>query len=41
MPTKKLCDHIIEVKKEFMPRREKVYLLLRKERGEVHKSIEE
>jgi len=32
---KKLWDYAIEVKKEFVLRKGKVYLLLRKERGEV------
>ena len=39
--TKKLWDHMIEIKKEFVPRKMKVYLLLRKERGEMHEFIEE
>ena len=39
--TKKLWDHVIEIKKEFVPRKRKVYLLLRKERGEMHEFIEE
>ena len=32
---------MIEIKKEFVPRKMKVYLLLRKERGEMHEFIEE
>jgi len=36
-----LQDHAIEVKEEFVPRKGKMYLLLRKERREVHKFIEE
>ena len=32
---KKLWDYAIEVKKEFVLRKGKVYLLLMKERGEV------
>ena len=35
MLMKKLWDYAIEVKKEFVLRKGKVYLLLRKERGEV------
>ena len=31
----------MEVKKVFVPRKEKMYLLLREEREEVHKFIEE
>ena len=41
MPTRKLWDHTIEVKKEFVPRKGKVYLLLREERKEVHEFIKE
>jgi len=35
MPMKKMWDYEIEVKKEFLLRKEKVYSLLREERGEV------
>ena len=35
MPTRKLWDHAIEVKEGFVPRKGKVYLLLREEREEV------
>jgi len=38
---KKLWDHVIEIKKEFVPRKRKVYLLSKKERKEVCKFIEE
>jgi len=38
---KKLWDHVIEVKEGFMPRKGKMYPLLRKERGEIHEFIEE
>jgi len=41
MPMKKLWDHVIEIKKEFVPRKRKVYLLSKKEREEVCKFIEE
>jgi len=41
MLTKKLWDHIIEMKKGFVPRKGKIYLLSREERGEVCKFIEE
>jgi len=34
MPTRKLWDHVIEVKEGFMPRKGKVYPLLREEREE-------
>jgi len=40
MPTKKV-DHVIEVKKEFVLRKRKVYPLLRKEREKVYEFIEE
>ena len=38
---RKVWDHVIEVKKEFVPRKEKVYLLLRKEREEVREFVKE
>ena len=38
---KKLWDHVIEIKKIFVLRKRKVYLLLRKEREEVCKFSEE
>ena len=41
MPTRKLWNHVIDTKKEFMLRKGKVYLLLREEREEVHKFISE
>jgi len=34
-------DHVIEVKEGFVLRKEKVYSLLRKERGKVYEFIEE
>jgi len=34
MPIKKLWNHVIEMKKEFIPRKEKVYPLSREEREE-------
>ena len=39
MPMKKMWDHEIEVKKGFVLRKEKVYSLLREERGEVYEFI--
>ena len=39
MPTRKLWDHIIDMKEEFVPRKGKVYLLLREEREEVYEFI--
>ena len=41
MSTRKLWDHTIDIKEEFMLRKRKVYLLSRKERGEVHEFIAE
>jgi len=39
MLTKKLWNYVIEVKKKFVLRKEKVYPLSRKERGEMHDVI--
>jgi len=41
MPTQKLWDHAIELKKGFVPRKGKVYLLLREEREEVQAFVED
>jgi len=41
MPTRKLWDHAIEVKEEFVPRKGKVYPLSREEREEVREFIRE
>jgi len=41
MPTIKLWNHAIETKKGFALKKGKVYSLLRKERKEVHKFIQE
>jgi len=41
MPIRKLWDHVIETKEEFMLRKEKVYPLSREEREEMHEFIEE
>ena len=41
MPMKKVWDYMIEVKKEFVPRKRKMYPLSKEERGEVCKFIEE
>ena len=35
MPTKKLRDYVIKIKKGFILRKRKVYLLLRKERDKM------
>ena len=41
MPIRKVCDHAIDVKERFVPRKGKVYPLLREEREEVQKFIKE
>ena len=41
MPIRKLWDHTIDTKEEFVPRKGKVYPLLREEREEVHEFISE
>ena len=41
MPTRKVWDHAIDVKKEFVPRKEKVYPLSREERDEMREFIKE
>ena len=41
MPTRKVWDHVIEMKEGFMPRKEKVYLLSREEREEVREFVRE
>ena len=39
MPTKKVWDHVIEFKEGFIPRKGKIYLLLREKRRKVHEFI--
>ena len=41
MPTRKIWDHVIDIKEGFVPRKRKVYPLSREEREEVHKFIQE
>ena len=41
MPTRKLQDHAIKIKKKFVLRKEKMYPLSRKEREEVYEFISE
>ena len=41
MPTRKVWDHVIEVKKGFVPRKGKVYPLSRDEREEVREFVKE
>ena len=40
MPTRKVWNHVIEIKEGFVPRKGKVYLLSRGEKEEVRKFIE-
>ena len=39
MPTRKLWNNTIETKEKFVPRKGKIYPLLREEREEVHEFI--
>ena len=41
MPTRKVWNHAIDVKEGFIPRKGKVYPLLRDEREEVREFIKE
>jgi len=41
MPTRKLWDHTIDVRKGFVPQKEKVYPLSREEREEVREFVKE
>ena len=41
MLMRKVWDHVIEVKKRFVPRKGKIYLLSREEREEVREFIKE
>ena len=41
MPTRKVWDHMIDVKEGFVLRKEKVYPLLREEREEVKEFVKE
>ena len=41
MPTRKLWDHVIDVKEGFMPWKRKMYLLSREEREEVREFVKE
>jgi len=41
MPTRKLWDHVIDVKEGFIPRKGKGYPLLREEREEVREFVKE
>ena len=41
MPTRKIWNHAIDVREEFIPRKGKVYPLLREERDEVRAFVKE
>ena len=41
MPTRKVWDHVIDVKEGFVPRKRKVYPLSREEREEVREFVKE
>jgi len=41
MPTRKAWDHAIEIKEGFIPKKGKIYPLLREEREEVREFIKE
>ena len=41
MPTRKIWDHVIDVKEGFIPRKGKVYPLSREEREEVREFVRE
>jgi len=41
MPVRKVWDHTIELKEGFLPKKRKVYLLLREEREEVQAFVED
>jgi len=41
MPVRKTWDHAIELKKEFTPKKKKVYSLSREEREEVQVFVED
>ena len=41
IPTRKLWDYAIDVKKGFIPRKGKIYLLLREEREEIREFVKE
>ena len=41
MSTQKICNHAIDMKEGFMPRKGKIYSLSREEREEVREFIQE
>jgi len=36
MPIRKIWDHVIDIKEEFVPRREKIYFFSNKKRGDTY-----
>ena len=41
MLVRKPWDHVINLRKDFMPRKKRVYLMLRKEKKEMREFVEE
>jgi len=41
MLTRKMWDHAIDLREEFVPRKDKIYLLSREEREEVREFVQE
>jgi len=41
MPTRKLWDHAINLKEDFIPKKERTYLMSRQEKEEVQEFVEE
>ena len=41
IPVRKPWDHVINLRKDFMPRKKRVYLMLRKEKKEMREFVEE
>ena len=41
MPVRKPWDHIINLKEDFVPRKEGIYLMLREEKEKVREFVEE
>jgi len=40
MLTRKICNYVMNIKERFMPRKGKVYLLLKEERREICKFMD-
>jgi len=41
MPTRKLWDYVINLKENFVPKKKRIYLMLRQEKEEVQEFVEE